>query len=313
VKALGNKDIYGNWATLLLTTDPDGSIDFLRLSDEIDVLLASNPNGIYSNGTAGEFYAQTEDEFDKVSMLLSEKCEQAGIPYQFGVSHMSPQISLERLKRIRDLKPGAVQLILPDWFPPTLEESVIFLERMQEEADGTGLVLYNPPHAKKKIHPDEWSYLKDKVPGLVGMKVFDNNRDPQWYKMMKPVFSTLSVFIPGHHLVTGIKQGAQGSYSNVACLNPFAAQRWYELSLREMDAALELEGRIQNFMKLAIEPFITKHHYANHACDRFMAMVGGWVDVGSKLRWPYRSIPEEAVGEVRKVVRRLIPEFLEIS
>ncbi|MFQ9020965.1 MAG: hypothetical protein ACLR6J_05625 [Parabacteroides merdae] len=65
--------------------------------------------GIYSNGTAGEFYTQNEEEeFIKTSELLAEKCSAASIPFQIGVSHMSPQISLNRLQAVKSLNPGAV-------------------------------------------------------------------------------------------------------------------------------------------------------------------------------------------------------------
>ena len=36
------------------------------MGDEIDILIASSPCGIYSNGTAGEFYTQNEEEFIKI-------------------------------------------------------------------------------------------------------------------------------------------------------------------------------------------------------------------------------------------------------
>ena len=62
--------------------------------------------------------------------------------------------------------------------------------------------------------------------------------------------------------------------------------------------ALELEKRIHLFMDKLITPFIVKDHFPNHACDRFMALVGKWADIGSHLRWPYRSIPEEFVIKV---------------
>src|SRR5674476_867760 len=101
MKTLNFDKIYGNWATLLLATDNGSSINYSKLSDEIDILIASRPNGIYSNGTAGEFYSQTEDEFDRVNMILAEKCEKAGVSFQIGVSHTSAQTSLERLRRIR--------------------------------------------------------------------------------------------------------------------------------------------------------------------------------------------------------------------
>lgn len=309
MERLLSKGIFGNWATLLLATDQSGAIDYSRMADEIDALIASRPNGIYSNGTAGEFYSQTENEFDRISLMLSEKCERADVPYQIGVSHMSPQISLERLRRVRSLRPGAVQLILPDWFPVTIEEAVCFLQAMEAEAAGISLVVYNPPHAKRRLQPEEWVELKKQVPALQGLKVFDQNGSPGWYAKMKKCADGLSVFIPGHRMATGIQSGAHGAYSNVACINPFSAQKWYHLICTDLPAALELEGRINRFMSECISPFITEYHYPNHACDRLMALVGGWADVGSKLRWPYRSIPEPFVEPVRQKALKLIPEF----
>lgn len=309
MKALCCNEIFGNWATLLLATDEKGNIDFVRMADEIDVLIASCPNGIYSNGTAGEFYSQTEDEFDRISYLLSEKCEKAKIPYQIGVSHMSPQISLERLKRVRQLKPGAVQVILPDWFPVTLDEATLFLQKMEEESNGISLILYNPPHAKKQLVPEEWAALKKQIPSLCGLKVFDQNGDNAWYERVNENKTQLSIFIPGHRLATGIQSGAHGAYSNMACLNPFAAQKWYDMIHTDLPAALELEQRVNRFMSGLIAPFISDLHYPNHACDRFMAMLGGWADVGSKLRWPYRSIPDSYLETVRDQSQQIIPEF----
>lgn len=170
MKPLSSDEIFGNWATLLLATDNKERIDYSKLADEIDILISSHPNGIYSNGTAGEFYTQTEDEFLKISELLAEKCERSGIPFQIGVSHMSPQISLQRLKSIQHFQPGAVQVILPDWFPPTLPESIVFLRRMAEEAGEISLILYNPPHAKKKLSPEDWKTIKRQIPSLMGVK-----------------------------------------------------------------------------------------------------------------------------------------------
>ncbi|QGY44257.1 dihydrodipicolinate synthase family protein [Maribellus comscasis] len=309
MKPLQSGEIYGNWATLLLATDKNGDINYSKLNDEIDVLILSNPNGIYSNGTAGEFYSQTEEEFLKVNELLAAKCEKAGIPFQIGVSHMSPQISLQRLKMIKHLLPGAVQIILPDWFPPTLEESIIFLQKMAEQAGNISMVLYNPPHAKKKLQPEEWTFLKKQVPSLMGVKVFDYNSDKQWYESVRKNSEGLSVFIPGHNLATGITLGAHGAYSNVACLNPFTAQKWFNQIQSDLSSALELEKRIKQFMSEVIEPFISKQFFPNHACDRFMALVGGWADVGANLRWPYKSIPDELTEPVRKKARKIIPEF----
>ena len=302
--------LHGNWATLILATADDGSMDYSRLSDEMDALVASRPDGIYSNGTACEFYTQSREEFISISGMLAQKCEKAGVPFQIGVSNPSPQESLWRLRAIRDLHPGAVQVILPDWFPVNDSAAVDFLTVMASEAGDIPLVLYNPPHAKRVLEPGKWALLKAAVPSLIGVKVFDNNCSPEWYRRMNASKEGISVFVPGHHLATGIVNGADGAYSNVACINPTAAQKWTDMMRTDMESALELESRIQAFMRECIDPFIIVHGYPNHACDRFMVLVGGWADVGSRLRWPYSSIPVSEVGRVRARAHDIIPEFV---
>jgi len=309
VKVFDHKRIFGNWATLLLTTDRQGVIDYSRLSDEIDVLVAAGPNGIYCNGTAGEFYTLTETEFDEIASLLADKCSKAEIPYQIGASHTFPQITIERLQRIKHLKPDAVQVILPDWFPTTLEESISFLGRVEEVSGGMSLVLYNPPHAKKQLEPEDWAILKKEISSLQGLKVSDHNGDPGWYSRVRQFSEGLSVFIPGHRLCTGIKEGAHGSYSNMSCLNPFAAQEWYDLISSDPDAAFDLEKRINRFMTQFIVPLIVTHGYSNQACDRFMALLGGWTDIGEWMRWPYKSVPKSYADSIRDEAASVIPEF----
>lgn len=302
-------EIVGNWATLLLPVNADDSIDYARLDDELSVLIASRPNGIYSNGTSGEFYTQTEDEFDRVNTLLAERCETAGVPFQIGASHMSSQVSLERIKRAVQLKPSAIQVILSDWHPLTNDEAIACLSRMAEAADPVGLVLYNPPRAKRVLEPAAYAPIKAAVSGLVGVKVVDQGGD--WYDQMRRYARGISLFIPGHELASGISQGAHGAYSNVACLQPSGAQRWYEQILTDRDAALRLEQKIQAFMTEYIVPYITRQEYANQAVDKLLAAIGNWAHIGTRLRWPYRSIPEEDAHRLRPVARAMLPELFE--
>jgi 4-hydroxy-tetrahydrodipicolinate synthase len=303
------KTLRGNWATLLLPINADDSIDEARLADAIDYLLSVKPDGIYSNGTAGEFHNQTEDEFDTVQALLAEKCRKAGVPFQIGASHPSPIISLERLKRTVLLQPDAFQVILPDWVMATQEEQVDFLQRIAEAAGTIPLVLYNPPHGKTVLQPADFRRLKDAIPSLIGTKVAGG--DAQWYREMRVQAHDLSVFVPGHFLATGVKEGVgAGAYSNVACLSPAGAQRWWQLMQTDIDKALEIQQRILQFFDQCIVPF-KQAGYSNPALDKFLAAIGGWGNIGTRLRWPYRSIAVEEVEKARVVSRELLPELFE--
>ena len=292
---------------MLLPIDEKDQIDYKILEEEIDILISMGVNGIYSNGTAGEFYNQTEEEFDKVSSILAGKCNAAGMPFQIGCNHMSPVISIERLRRVIALKPGAIQIILPDWFPPVMEEIVDFLKRIIELAGPIGIILYNPPHAKRKLVPEDFDKLREAGIQLTGCKMAGGDKD--WYHAMKKYAPELSLFIPGHQLATGISLGAHGAYSNVACLHPGAAQRWYTLMKEDMEPAFEMQSRIQLFMNDCIVPFIRDKGYSNQAADKFMAAVGGWTNIQPRLRWPYRWIKDDEVKQVIRIEKKILPEF----
>jgi dihydrodipicolinate synthase/N-acetylneuraminate lyase len=179
---------------------------------------------------------------------------------------------------------------------------------MAEAGNNIGHVLYNPPHAKRDLSPAQIGALAREVPALVGVKVAGG--DDAWYASMRRKMGRLSVFVPGHHLATGFSKGAHGAYSNVACLHPAVAQRWWDRMATDLSAALELEQRIRLFMERHIAPFIVHDGYCNGACDRLLALIGGWADIGAQMRWPYRSIPVEEAERLRNAARQLIPEFL---
>lgn len=300
--------LRGNWATLLLPVQSDDRIDFALLADELEQFVTARVSGVYSNGSAGEFYTQSEEEFDRIQALVAERCERAGVPFQIGLSHTSAQGALDRLRRTRALAPAAYQVTLPDWFPPTFPEVVAFFERMAFEAGTIPLVVYNPPHAKRRLTPPEWIELMARVPGIIGAKVAGG--DDAWYEAMRPVLASRSIFIPGHRLADGLQRGARGAYSNVACLSPAGAQRWYEQCLQAPEAGRALGRRILAFWESAVAPVITVDGLSNMAADKAAAVAGGWLPgLTPRLRWPYRWASPERVQSIAERARREVPEL----
>jgi 4-hydroxy-tetrahydrodipicolinate synthase len=291
---LTRQNLRGTWATVLLPIEADDSIQWDRLEDELKILAGSGVAGIYTNGSAGEFFSQTNEEFLRLSQMVAQACCRAQIPFQLGACHPCAGESLKRIELAKSLKPDAFQVILPDWFPVKRKEAATFLQRIAEVAEAIPLVLYLPPHAKSKFKPEDIAHLGRSIPTLIGVKVAGG--DATWYQDMRHHEVDLAVFVAGHRLASGLSQGAHGSYSNVACIHPRAAVRWYELMKSDPARALEIEKEIQAFIHKRIVPLCDK--YVDAAIDKLLAHAGGWSSVGTRLRWPYDSPSPAEAAEV---------------
>lgn len=299
--------LRGVWATALLPIRPDETIDFDRLAAALDHVLASGVHGVYTNGTAGEFHTLTDAEYDRLHDLVAQRCTAAGVPFQLGASHPSGQLSLDRIARAAALAPGAIQVVLPDWLPLRPDEVLTAVERMATVADGVPLVLYNPPYAKTQVPPELYGELADEVPALVGVKV--PGGDDAWYaRMADAVGGRLAVFVAGHTLASGYARGAAGAYSNVACLSPAGAARWYRQITSDLPAALAFEERLRGFLDTHIAPLARAGH-SDPALDKTLAAIGGWAPIGTRVRWPHRSVPEESVPALRAAAEAAVPEL----
>lgn len=301
----GPGDICGVWATILCRLDDEGSLDLTAIEEQVTAFALAGCDGVYSGGTASEIHTQTEGEFRVISTRFANAARAKGLPFQIGAAHPLAQGTLERVAFARTLDPGAIQITLPDWTPLDLRAVLHFLERVAKTANGTPLVLYNPPHAKTVLSPSALIEIAQTVPALVGLKC--GGGDEAWYLAMTPLFERLSVFVPGHHYATGRKNGAHGSYSNIACLSPTGAVTWARMGERE---ALETEACIADFMEEAIQPMLDRG-LPGFACDKAMAAAGGWARLSPRMLWPYSGASAAEVSRIARAARRHIPQLLD--
>jgi dihydrodipicolinate synthase/N-acetylneuraminate lyase len=310
VLPLTRATLRGTWATVLLPLADDDSVDYGRLAQELAVLLAAGLDGIYTNGTAGEFHCLDEDEYDLITDVVAQACQRAGRPLQLGASHMSGQVSLRRIRVAADYDPAAIQVILPDWCALSGDEVRSAIERMARAAGSAPLVLYNPPHAKTRLTPASFGRLAAEFPQLIGIKVAGG--DAAWFSEMRARAGDLAVFVAGHRLASGLRQGASGAYSNVACLTPPGAVSWYQAMLADPAAAAGLETRLNAFLDHHVLP-LQAAGYGNAALDKTLAAIGGWAPIGTRLRWPYQGVPPQIVPALRAAAQDELPEFFPVA
>lgn len=301
----GPDDIRGVWATILCRLNDDGTLDLTAIEEQVAAFALAGCDGVYSGGTASEIHTQTEDQFREISTRFAKAARAKGLPFQIGAAHPLAPGTLERVAFARTLDPGAIQITLPDWTPLDLQAVLHFLKRVAKIAIGTPLVLYNPPLAKTALSPSALNEVAQAVPALVGLKC--GGGDETWYRAMTPLFERLSVFVPGHHYATGRRNGAHGSYSNIACLSPMGAVTWARMGERE---ALETEARIAHFMEEAIQPMLDRGE-PGFACDKAMATAGGWARISPRMMWPYSGATAGDVSRIARAARRHIPQLLD--
>jgi dihydrodipicolinate synthase/N-acetylneuraminate lyase len=299
---------HGTWGTVLIPWDDDDRIDERRLHRQLDVLTTAGLSGVYAHGTAGEFHELDDDEWDHINEIVVARCRDAGVPVQLGAGHMSFRVCTRRIAHAAAHRPDAIQVTLPDWLPVTTGEAIIAVEWMAETATGIPLVLYNPPHAKTVLGPPALAELSAAVPSLVAIKVGAGG--PDWYAAMAPVMQRLAVFVPGHMFATGRALGAAGSFSNVACLSPGGAVAWDAMMDSDPLRAADVERRIRGFLDTHIMPWMLEG-YPNPALDKALAHIGGWADIGTRIRGPWRSVPTSAAERLRPAVRRELPELFD--
>ena len=73
--------------------------------------------------------------------------------------------------------------------------------------------------------------------------------------------------------------------------------------------AAEIETRLRSFFDRHFVPFITDRSYSNPAVDKLLAAIGGWSDIGTRLRWPYRSIDPAEALRLRPLLHTHLPEL----
>ena len=301
----------GVWATVLLPLNADGTIDHGALQTQLDTLAGLGVEGIYAFGTAGEFHAITEAEYDRVAQQVSEMATKSGLPFQIGVCDANPRISLDRARRLSASGATALQVVLPDWVAPSDEEAIRFLEGIAIAADPCPLVLYNPPHAKRRLTTGEIGRLARAVPAVIGVKILDG--DAQWYDQARPLFDQLSVFIPGHRMATGVLAGAHGSYSNMACLSPSATLGWWRLIQTEPERALAVERDIAGLFRDVVQPMLARGPYQPFAFDKALAAIGGWAPLDATVRWPYTSLPPTELTVLDGAIRERLGDLLALD
>lgn len=306
---LTRSTLRGVWPALITPWGDDDRVDDARLSAEVLHYAACGVHGVYTGGTTGEFYAQDDADFERITAVTCDAAREAGVPVQIGCTALSTRTVCARARRaVRDGADG-LQVALPFWLEMKDDEVLGFFRAVADAAGDVPLILYHTMRAKRKLAPELIAALVERVPTLIGMKDTVANVDA--VAAILRAVPGLAIFGAEHDLVAKTRAGTRGTYSSVTGLNARYVVALYDAcAAGRWDEAMRLEAPVARLMTEALIPMVRDEGFMDSAVDRVQRIVGGG-DVGLACQGPYRSATPLHVDRLRAWCAANAPELLE--
>ena len=148
--------------------------------------------GIYTGGTTGEWYAQDDATFERISRITCDEGHAVGLPVQIGCTAMSTRTARQRIRIAKRARADAIQIALPFWLELKDDEVVRFVREIADEAGKTPIILYLTSRSKRKLSPELLGRIAHQVPTFIGTK--DTGCDVAGLKAMLKKAPDIAIF-----------------------------------------------------------------------------------------------------------------------
>ena len=135
----------------------------------VRIALEGTPH-LYIFGTAGEGYAVTDSQFDRIVSVFVDEMRHAGAEPMVGVIHLSLGAIVERIERCRNAGVRLFQISLPSWGALNDHELFEFFDATCGRFPDCQFMHYNLPRAGRIVTGTEYGRLALTHPNLVATK-----------------------------------------------------------------------------------------------------------------------------------------------
>lgn len=304
---LSRQNLHGVWSALIVPWTDRDELDAKRFAQEVRSYGGTGVHGVYTGGTTGEFYAQDDDTYAKITEIACEEAHAVGLPVQIGATALSTRTAARRIRVALRAGADAIQIALPLWLELKDDEVKRFVREIAAEAGKTPLILYLTSRSKRKIEPALFGEIAAENPTFIGTK--DTGCDVAKLKQLLKQAPDIAIF-GGEDFYEKIPAGGRGGYCSITGFNAPKVVELYNLcAAGRLDEAKPLADVQRRYLKEALVPLIEVHGLWDSAVDRIQRVAGGG-DVGLRCQSPYRSGTAQHVSEVIAWCRRNAPEFL---
>lgn len=305
---LTRQTLQGVWSALIVPWTVRDELDTRRLVQEVRSYGGTGVSGVYTGGTTGEFYAQDDTTYEKISEIVCTEAHAAGLPVQIGASALSTRTTIRRIRVAKRAGADGVQIVLPFWLELKDDEVRRFVAEVIDAAGKTPVILYLTGRSKRKLSPEMLGELADKHPTFIGTK--DTGLDVPGLQAVLKAAPDLAVF-GGEDFLTKIPAGGRGGYCSITGFNAAKVVELYTLcAAGRLEEAKPLADSLHRYLfEALVNPLVKEAGLWDSAVDRIQRVAGGGV-VGLRCQSPYRSGTEQDVKGVIAWVRKNAPELL---
>jgi dihydrodipicolinate synthase/N-acetylneuraminate lyase len=307
IKPLTRKNLRGVWSALIVPWTDRDELDARRFAREVRSYGGTGVHGVYTGGTTGEFYAQDDDTFARITEIACEQAHDVGLPLQIGVSALSTRTVRQRIRVALKHRADALQVALPFWLELKDDEVKRFLREIAAEAGRTPIIVYLTGRSKRKVTPEFLGELVHATPTFIGTK--DTGTDIKGLKAMLKEAPDLAIF-GGEDFYEKVPAGGKGGYCSITGFNAAKVVELYHLcAAGRLKEAKPLADALHRYLYEALIPLVQKEGLWDSAVDRIQRVAGGG-GVGLRCQSPYRSGTEKQLQGVIAWCRKNTPELL---
>jgi dihydrodipicolinate synthase/N-acetylneuraminate lyase len=253
-------------------------------------LIAHGIHDLYIFGTAGEGYAVTETQFDKVARLFLQETQVDDVRPMIGVISMSLPTVIERIARARDMGARRFQLSLPSWGALRDAEVDTFFRETCGRFPDCEFLHYNLARTGRIVTGTEYGRLAERHPNLVASK--NSTTDEARLRSLMQDAPQLQHFITEGGFAHASMMGECGLLISIASVHLALGQRYFRAGATQDSATLNDMSRELEAMIAGMKDIVSDSAHMDGAYDKIFCRVHD-SEFPLRLLPPYSSVSEE--------------------
>lgn len=277
---------------------------------QVEAFLARGVTHLYVFGTAGEGYAVTDRQFDRIVRAFADAMRGPGNAPMVGLISLSFAAMIERLETAYSHGIRDFMFTLPSWGELADDELEAFFHRLCEPYPDCRFVHYNLPRSKRIVAAPEYVKLAAAIPNFAGVK-YTTTDTRIIHGLLETQASPLQYFLGELGFGYGSLIGECGLLISLANSRLERAWEFYDAAVQG-DAPKVLEFMSQFAAMHAGLMEATRTRRMDGAFDKLLFRL---VDPEFPLRLlpPYMSYTEAQHEAYRSFLSDRFPEWLETA